>query len=55
MSRRKGKLKYPSPEVYDHVRFKGKKKKVILKDKNVWYLAIALVVLTVALIALITR
>jgi hypothetical protein len=54
MSRRKGN-KYPSPEVYDHVRFKRNKKKEILKGRSVWYLAIALVVLTAVLIAIITQ
>jgi hypothetical protein len=46
------KQKYPSPEVYDHVRFKSKK--VSLKDKNIWYLAIALVVLIVTFLIIST-
>lgn len=51
--KRKQKFRYPSPEVYDHVRFK--RKKISLKDKNIWYLAIALVALMVTLLAILTR
>jgi hypothetical protein len=51
-NRRKGKYKYPSPEVYDHERFKPKK--VTLKDKNIWYLIIAVTVLTVVYLTIIT-
>jgi hypothetical protein len=55
-SKRKVKHKYPSPEVYDHVRFSKTKKKVsLIKDKKIWYLAIALVALMVTLLAIITR
>ena len=53
--KRKQKFKYPSPEVYDHVRFTKKKKDLILRDKNIWYLAIALVALMVTLLAILTR
>ena len=53
-NKRKGKLKYPSPEVYDHVMFQ-RKKRVGLKDKKIWYLAIALVALTVTLLAILIR
>jgi hypothetical protein len=52
-NRRKNKQKYPSPEVYDHERFKPKK--VTLKDKNIWYLIIAVTVLTVVYLTIITR
>jgi cell division protein FtsL len=52
-NKRKGN-KYPSPEVYDHVRF-SKIKKISLKDKKIWYLAIAVAVLMVTLLAIITR
>ena len=48
------KITYPSPEVYDHVQFKRKKKKEIVKDRNVWYLTIVLVVLMVVSLIIIT-
>jgi len=52
-NKRKGN-KYPSPEVYDHVRF-NRSKVTLKKHKNIWYLAIAVAVLTVVLLIIITK
>lgn len=53
MKRKQKYNKYPSPEVYDHERFKPKK--VSLKDKNIWYLIIAVTVLTVVFLTVLTK
>jgi hypothetical protein len=58
MSARKNKnQKYPSPEVYDHVRHKRKSSKFTCKriPEDIWYLAITLIALLLAFVALITQ
>lgn len=50
--------RYPSPEVYDHIKRKKKTKKHPIGEyipRELWYLAVTLAALMVAFLAIITR
>jgi hypothetical protein len=56
-TRNKKDQKYPSPEVYDHIRFTKAKKNISLNNipKELWYLSVILAALIVAFLAIITK